>query len=68
MWAGLGYYRRARFLLEGAKFIVQQGGGLFPDTLSDLRNIPGIGDYTAGAIASIAFRQVTSPYPLPLHY
>ncbi|KAL8087638.1 hypothetical protein AgCh_037693 [Apium graveolens] len=57
MWAGLGYYRRARFLLEGAKFIVQQRGGHFPDTLSDLRNIPGIGDYTAGAIASIAFRQ-----------
>lgn len=56
MWAGLGYYRRARFLLEGAKFIVQQGGQ-FPNTLSDLRNIPGIGDYTAGAIASIAFQQ-----------
>lgn len=64
MWAGLGYYRRARFLLEGAKFIVQQNGQ-FPNTLSDLRNIPGIGDYTAGAIASIAFQQVlvTPPYP-----
>ncbi|KAL1826212.1 hypothetical protein ACET3Z_012990 [Daucus carota] len=56
MWAGLGYYRRARFLLEGAKFIVQQGGH-FPTTLSELRKVPGIGDYTAGAIASIAFQQ-----------
>ncbi|XP_059626324.1 adenine DNA glycosylase [Cornus florida] len=56
MWAGLGYYRRARFLLEGAKKIVEKGGG-FPKTASALRKIPGIGDYTAGAIASIAFQE-----------
>ncbi|XP_010251435.1 PREDICTED: adenine DNA glycosylase [Nelumbo nucifera] len=55
MWAGLGYYRRARYLLEGAKLIVERGE--FPKTVSALREIPGIGDYTAGAIASIAFKE-----------
>ncbi|CAN0897467.1 Adenine DNA glycosylase [Linum grandiflorum] len=57
MWAGLGYYRRARFLLEGAKMIVDEGDG-FPSTVASLRKVPGIGNYTAGAIASIAFHQV----------
>ncbi|KAK6259641.1 hypothetical protein SCA6_014115 [Theobroma cacao] len=57
MWAGLGYYRRARFLLEGAKMIVARGSE-FPNTVSTLRKVPGIGDYTAGAIASIAFKEV----------
>ncbi|CAN4115789.1 unnamed protein product [Withania somnifera] len=56
MWAGLGYYRRVRFLLEGAKNVVEEGGSL-PETVSDLRNIKGIGEYTAGAIASIAFKK-----------
>ncbi|KAK2647525.1 hypothetical protein Ddye_015014 [Dipteronia dyeriana] len=56
MWAGLGYYRRARFLLEGAKMIVDEGGG-FPNTVSALLKVPGIGNYTAGAIASIAFNE-----------
>ncbi|XVF72351.1 hypothetical protein PTKIN_Ptkin12aG0114800 [Pterospermum kingtungense] len=56
MWAGLGYYRRARFLLEGAKMIVA-GGSEFPNTVSTLRKVPGIGDYTAGAIVSIAFNE-----------
>ncbi|XP_010930318.3 adenine DNA glycosylase [Elaeis guineensis] len=56
MWAGLGYYRRARFLLEGAKSIVQEGE--FPRTVAALRGVKGIGDYTAGAIASIAFNEV----------
>ncbi|VFQ86348.1 unnamed protein product [Cuscuta campestris] len=56
LWAGLGYYRRARFLLEGAKMIVEDGNG-FPNTASGLRKIKGIGDYTAGAIASIAFNE-----------
>lgn len=56
MWAGLGYYRRARFLLEGAKQIVEKGE--FPRTASALRQVRGIGDYTAGAIASIAFNEV----------
>ncbi|KAM0862779.1 hypothetical protein ACQ4PT_045029 [Festuca glaucescens] len=57
MWAGLGYYRRARFLLEGAKQIAENGE--FPSTASTLRQVRGIGDYTAGAIASIAFNEVT---------
>ncbi|KAK4370321.1 hypothetical protein RND71_009800 [Anisodus tanguticus] len=56
MWAGLGYYRRAQFLLEGAKELAE-GGGSFPETVSDLRKIKGIGEYTAGAIASIAFKK-----------
>lgn len=56
MWAGLGYYRRARFLLEGAKTIVD-GGGEFPKTASSLEEVKGIGKYTAGAISSIAFKE-----------
>ncbi|GFQ04184.1 a/g-specific adenine DNA glycosylase [Phtheirospermum japonicum] len=56
MWAGLGYYRRARFLLEGAKMIVE-GGDEFPKTASSLQKVKGIGNYTAGAIASIAFQE-----------
>ncbi|PKU75940.1 adenine DNA glycosylase isoform X2 [Dendrobium catenatum] len=56
MWAGLGYYRRARFLLEGAKSIVDEGK--FPRSASELLCVKGIGDYTAGAIASIAFNEV----------
>ncbi|KAL3358813.1 hypothetical protein AABB24_015745 [Solanum stoloniferum] len=55
MWAGLGYYRRVRFLLQGAKEVVE--GGSFPETVSELRKIKGIGEYTAGAIASIAFNK-----------
>ena len=57
LWAGLGYYRRARYLHEGARAIVEQYGGKFPQTLENLRKIPGIGPYTAGAIASFAFGQ-----------
>ncbi|KNA15855.1 hypothetical protein SOVF_094390 [Spinacia oleracea] len=56
MWAGLGYYRRARYLLEGAKKVIEEGGS-FPRTVSSLRKVPGIGDYTSGAIASIAFNE-----------
>ncbi|KAG0451499.1 hypothetical protein HPP92_026192 [Vanilla planifolia] len=56
LWAGLGYYRRARFLLEGSKAIVNEGK--FPRTASALRGVRGIGNYTAGAIASIAFNEV----------
>ncbi|CAM8902265.1 unnamed protein product [Rhodiola kirilowii] len=56
LWAGLGYNRRARFLLDGAKMIVD-GGGEFPKSVEDLRKVRGIGDYTAGAIASIAFEE-----------
>jgi A/G-specific adenine glycosylase len=55
LWSGLGYYRRARMLLEGAKFVVERHGGIVPDGVERLLEIPGIGRYTAGAIASIAY-------------
>src|SRR6202008_4152961 len=54
-WAGLGYYARARNLHACAKAIVEQHGGRFPRDLDALRALPGIGDYTAAAIAAIAF-------------
>ncbi len=54
-WAGLGYYARARNLIACARTVVQSGG--FPRTEAELRKLPGIGDYTAAAIAAIAFGQ-----------
>lgn len=54
-WHGLGYYRRARLLREGARRVAQQHGGRVPDDLADLAELPGIGAYTLGALASIAF-------------
>jgi A/G-specific adenine glycosylase len=54
-WSGLGYYRRARMLHEGASMVVRDYNGELPTTAHELRAIRGIGAYTAGAIASIAF-------------
>src|ERR1700674_847984 len=54
-WSGLGYYRRARMMHAAAKAIVKQHGGKFPGGIADLRALPGIGRYTAAAIASIVF-------------
>ena len=54
-WSGLGYYRRARMLHKAARFIVLELEGRFPSTAAELRTLPGIGEYTAAAIASIAF-------------
>jgi A/G-specific adenine glycosylase len=54
MWAGLGYYRRARNLHAAAKTVVEQFGGAMPRDLAQLKQLPGIGPYTAGAIASMA--------------
>jgi len=54
-WAGLGYYARARNLMACATLVVRQGGGVFPDTEAGLLALPGIGPYTAAAIAAIAF-------------
>ncbi|MEP0804069.1 MAG: A/G-specific adenine glycosylase, partial [Chloroflexota bacterium] len=54
-WEGLGYYSRARNLHKAAKVIVRDFGGNLPHSLSELIKLPGIGRYTAGAIASIAF-------------
>ena len=53
LWEGLGYYSRARNLQKAAKVVVERGG--FPDTYEDLLKLPGVGDYTASAIASAAF-------------
>lgn len=54
-WSGLGYYRRARMMHAAAKVITRQLGGKFPETTEGWRELPGIGRYTAAAIASIAF-------------
>lgn len=54
-WAGLGYYARARNLHKCATVVAQTHGGRFPETEVELRKLPGIGDYTAAAIAAIAF-------------
>jgi A/G-specific adenine glycosylase len=54
-WAGLGYYSRARNLHACAKAVAEAHGGRFPDTEAGLRALPGIGAYTAGAVAAIAF-------------
>ncbi|KAA5603094.1 A/G-specific adenine glycosylase [Blastochloris sulfoviridis] len=56
-WAGLGYYARARNLHACARAVVQQHGGRFPETEAGLRTLPGIGPYTAAAVAAIAFDQ-----------
>lgn len=54
-WQGLGYYRRARHLHAAARAIMEKHDGRFPESVEALRKLPGIGDYSAGAIASIAF-------------
>jgi A/G-specific adenine glycosylase len=54
-WAGLGYYARARNLIACARTVAKDRGGRFPDTEERLRDLPGIGRYTAAAIAAIAF-------------
>lgn len=54
-WAGLGYYARARNLHACAKEVVSRFGGRFPESEAELRTLPGVGPYTAGAIAAIAF-------------
>jgi A/G-specific adenine glycosylase len=57
LWEGLGYYRRARQLHAAAIKVVAEHAGKFPNELTDLQSLPGIGRYTAGAIASIAFNK-----------
>jgi A/G-specific adenine glycosylase len=54
-WSGLGYYRRARLLHKTAQFLTRERGGVLPSTATELRTLPGIGEYTSAAIASIAF-------------
>lgn len=56
LWAGLGYYSRAKNLRRGAQYLIEHFGGEFPKTRDELLQVPGIGPYTAGALLSIAFR------------
>lgn len=54
-WQGLGYYSRGRNLLRAARMIVEEFGGKFPDTLQEIKRLPGVGPYTQAAILSFAF-------------
>ena len=55
LWEGLGYYSRVRNLQKAARVIMVQHGGAFPRKFAEIRALPGVGDYTAGAVASICF-------------
>lgn len=57
LWQGLGYYSRARYLLEAAKYVVNDLGGVFPTSYKELLKLKGVGEYSAGAIASFAFHE-----------
>jgi A/G-specific adenine glycosylase len=59
-WAGLGYYARARNLLACARAVAREHGGVFPDSEEGLRALPGLGPYTAAAVAAIAFDEATN--------
>jgi len=59
-WAGLGYYSRARNLHACARMVAHERNGRFPQTAAELRRLPGIGDYTAAAIASICFGEAVA--------
>ncbi|MGH7740233.1 MAG: A/G-specific adenine glycosylase [bacterium] len=61
LWAGLGYYRRARNLQAAAQMVMKDFGGVLPDTLDEILKLPGVGRYSAGAVLSIAYGK-----PLPL--
>ncbi len=58
LWEGLGYYRRARHLHRAARVVRERHGGALPGSYGALRALPGVGEYTAGAVASIAFGEV----------
>lgn len=60
LWQGLGYYSRARNLHTTAKYVAYELNGIFPNTYKDLKQLKGIGDYTASAIASIVFEQANA--------
>jgi A/G-specific adenine glycosylase len=60
VWSGLGYYRRARMLHRAAQFVMANCAGILPQSSTELRLLPGIGAYTAAAIASIAFGECTA--------
>ncbi len=54
-WSGLGYYRRAKLMRQAAQVVVREHQGILPRTAEQLRRLPGIGEYTSSAIASIAY-------------
>ncbi len=60
LWSGLGYYRRARMLHKAAQFVAEHMGGRLPRSAGELRLLPGIGSYTAAAIASIAYGEAAA--------
>jgi A/G-specific adenine glycosylase len=60
VWSGLGYYHRARRMHQAAKVIARERKGIFPQTVEEWRTLPGIGRYTAAAIASIAFGETVA--------
>ncbi|MEO6828930.1 MAG: A/G-specific adenine glycosylase [Acidobacteriaceae bacterium] len=60
LWSGLGYYKRARMLHSAAQLLVNEHGGSLPRSSAELRRLPGVGDYTAAAIASIAHGEVAA--------
>lgn len=60
LWSGLGYYRRARMLHKAAKLVMAERSGVMPQTAEELRKLPGVGAYTASAIASIAYGECTA--------
>ncbi len=59
LWEGLGYYNRVRNMQKAAQIIMNQHQGKFPDSYDEIRKLPGIGDYTAGAVSSICFARPT---------
>ena len=59
LWEGLGYYNRARNLKKAALIMMKDYNGMFPDTYEEIKKLPGIGEYTASAIASICFNEQT---------
>jgi A/G-specific adenine glycosylase len=60
LWSGLGYYRRARMLHRAAQFVAEEYKGALPRNAAELRKLPGVGDYTSAAIASIAFGEAVA--------
>ena len=60
-WQGLGYYSRVKNLKKSAKMIIDNYNGRLPDDFTELKKLPGVGDYTASAISAIAFNQQIIP-------
>src|SRR6202453_1114057 len=59
-WSGLGYYRRAKLMHKAAQVVIREHQGVLPRTAEELRKLPGIGEYTSAAIASIAYGELVA--------